>query len=97
MPFAIIAYDKPGSGPLRTQLREAHLNYLVQRKDVMLAGGAMLDEAGQPIGGLIIIDTEDRDVAERFLAADPFRTGGVFGDVQVVPWRKTFFDFHRCT
>jgi uncharacterized protein YciI len=96
MPFAIIAYDKSGASVLRAQLREAHLKYLSERQDIMLAGGAMLDEAGLPIGGLIILNTEDRLAAENFAAGDPFRTGGVFDTVQVIPWRKSFFDFQRC-
>lgn len=96
MPFAIIAFDRPNSAELRARLRQEHVDYLCARKDVMLAGGAMLDEAGLPVGGLIIIDTEDRRVAETFAATDPFRTGGLFADVNVVPWRKSFFDFERC-
>jgi uncharacterized protein YciI len=96
MPFAIMTRDKPNSSALRLQLRDAHLSYLSERQNTMLAGGAMLDEAGLAIGGLIILDTNDRVVAENFIAGDPFQTGGLFADVQVVPWRKTFFDFQRC-
>lgn len=96
MPFAIIALDRAGAGALRARLRQEHLDYLNNRKDIMLAGGAMLDEAGNPTGGLIIIDTDDRQIAERFSAGDPFTTGGVFGDVRIISWRKSFFDFERC-
>ena len=92
MPFAIIAHDAPGTEALRAQLRQQHVDYLGERVQMILAGGALLDEGGRPIGGLLIVDTEDRQAAEAFSAGDPFRTGGVFGTVQVVPWRKTFFD-----
>ena len=92
MPFAIIAHDAPGTEALRGQLRQAHVDYLRAHVELILAGGALLDEGGRPVGGLLIIDTDDRQTAESFSAADPFRTGGVFGRVQVVPWRKTFFD-----
>ncbi|MES3000351.1 MAG: YciI family protein [Pseudomonadota bacterium] len=93
MPFAIIARDAPGKAELRAKLRQVHVDYLTARKGVLLAAGAMLDDAGAPIGGLLIVDTEDRAVAEEFSAGDPFTTGGVFGDVQIVPWRKSFFAF----
>ena len=93
MPFAIIAYDAPGTKDLRAQLRQVHVDYLTARKGALLAAGAMLDDAGAPIGGLLIIDTDDRAVAEEFSAGDPFTTGGVFGDVTVIPWRKSFFAF----
>lgn len=93
MPFAIIARDTPGSGELRTRLRQAHVKYLLDREGLLLAAGATLDDAGIPNGGLLIVDTDDRSVAERFAAADPFTIGGVFGQVQVIPWRKAFFNF----
>jgi uncharacterized protein YciI len=96
VPFAIIALDRASAGELRARLRQEHIDYLCNRKDVMLAGGAMLDDAGRPVGGLIIIDTDDRQIAERFAAGDPFTTEGVFGDVRIIPWRKSFFDFERC-
>ena len=44
MPFAIMTRDKPNSSALRLQLRDAHLSYLSERQNTMLAGGAMLDE-----------------------------------------------------
>ena len=92
MPFAIIAHDAPGTDALRAQLRQQHVDYLRERVETILAGGALLDDVGRPVGGLLIIDTDDRQAAEAFAAADPFRTGGVFGSVEVVPWRKTFFN-----
>jgi uncharacterized protein YciI len=92
MPFAIIAHDAPGAAALRAQLRQQHVDYLRERVEMILAGGALLDESGRPVGGLLIIDTDDRQAAEAFSAEDPFCSGGVFGTVEVVPWRKTFFD-----
>jgi uncharacterized protein len=96
MPFAIIALDGPDCAALRARLRQDHVDYLIARSDVILAGGAMLDDSGLAIGGLLIIDTEDRRVAEDLAAADPFTTGGVFADLKIVPWRKSFFAFERC-
>ena len=95
MPFLIIATDKPGSGALRTDMREAHLAYLLNRQDTLLAGGAMLSDEGAALGSLLIIDTEDRAEAEAFAAGDPFAKAGLFEAVQVQPWRKAFFNFER--
>jgi len=44
----------------------------------------------------IIIDTDDRSVAEAFAAGDPFNKGGLFQEVKVVQWRKSFFNFENC-
>lgn len=96
MPYAIITTDKPDTGELRAALRPAHVAYLVERKHMLLAGGATLDSEGLAAGGLIIVDTEDAAVAESLSAGDPFRTGGLFENVRIVRWRKSFFAFEHC-
>ena len=95
MPFAIIAFDKPGSQALRTALKPAHLVYLTTRQAMMLAGGALLDDSGDSIGGLIVVDTDDLQAAQLFASEDPFNSGQLFASVQVVPWRMSFFDRQR--
>ncbi|MET3918984.1 uncharacterized protein YciI [Variovorax sp. OAS795] len=92
MPFVIIALDRPGAQALRTALKPAHLDYLIAAQHKMLAGGALLGDEGRAIGGLIVLDTEDRQAAETFAREDPFNSGGLFASVQVMPWRKSFFD-----
>jgi uncharacterized protein YciI len=97
MPYAILTLDKPDSDALRATLRADHIAYLVERQHMMLVGGALQDEAGQPHGGIIIIDTDDKQVADDFAANDPFTKGGLFREVKVVRWRKSFLDFKRYT
>jgi uncharacterized protein YciI len=91
MPFMIITMNKPDCESLRTELRTSHLDYLERRQEMLLAGGALLDENGKPVGGLTLIDTEDQQVAERFAHEDPFQTGQLFASVQIMRWRKSFF------
>ena len=95
MPFAILTFDNPNSGDLRNQIRPEHVAYLDARRHLMLAGGAMLDPNGAPCGGIILIETEERAVAEDFAANDPFNKAGLFEDVKVVRWRKSFFQFEN--
>jgi uncharacterized protein YciI len=95
MPFAIIALDKPHAQALRAALKPAHLDYLTARQHMMLAGGALLDADGQPIGGLIVVDTDDPQTAQAFASEDPFNSGQLFASVQVMPWRQSFFDRKR--
>jgi len=95
MPYAILTFDKPGSDELRVKLRPEHVEYLSARKALMLVGGAMLDAGGRPQGGIIIIDTEDEAEAQNFAAGDPFNKGGLFEQVKVVRWRKSFFNFEN--
>ena len=91
MPFLIIARDKPGAAARRAELRPAHLEHLDRHAARVLAGGAMLaEDGGTPCGSLIILDTDERAEVDAFLAADPYTRAGLFGEVEVRPWRKVF-------
>ena len=96
MPYAIITRDKLNSLQLRNDTRAEHLEYLTKHQDKLLAGGAQVDDAGQGgYGGILIVDTEDRAEAEAFIRDDPFTKVGLFSGIEVVRWRKAFFDKKR--
>jgi uncharacterized protein YciI len=96
MPYAIQTVDKPGTAELRLSTRPAHLEYLTARKDKILAGGALLSDDGNTAqGGIILLDTEDRQEAERFAKEDPFTKAGLFEKVTITRWRKAFFNKER--
>ncbi len=44
------------------------------------------------LGGILIVDTDDRKEAEAFAANDPFTKAGLFEKVTVTRWRKAYFD-----
>jgi uncharacterized protein len=96
MPYAIITRDRPNSLQLRNDTRQPHLEYLTANKDKLLAAGAQVDDDGQGgYGGIIIVDTENRAEAEAFIRDDPFAKAGLFSGIEVVRWRKAFFDRKR--
>ena len=96
MPYAIITRDKPNSLQLRNDTRQPHIEYLMKNKDKLLAAGAQIDDAGQGgYGGIIIVDTDDRAEAEAFIRNDPFTKAGLFAGIEVVRWRKAFFNKER--
>ncbi len=97
MPFAIVTRDKPGHAHLRERHQSEHKRYLDAHNDrLLLAGGAMLDDAGTtPHGGVLLIDTDDRAEAEAFVAGDPFAKCGLFESVLITRWRKAFFNHER--
>ncbi len=96
MPFAIITVDKPNSLALRNQTRAEHLAYLDANKDKLLAAGAKIDDEGEGgYGGVILVDTEDRAEAEAFIQNDPFTKAGLFSGIEVVRWRRAFFNFEN--
>jgi len=96
MPYAIQTLDKPGAADIRARTRPAHLEYLTTHQRLLLAAGALIDDDGTGgSGGILIVDTDDRAVAERFIAEDPFTLAGLFEKVTVTRWRKAFFDGKR--
>jgi uncharacterized protein len=96
MPYAIQTKDKPGHAHVRAQARPAHLVYLTANQHKLLAAGALIDDDGTGgHGGILIVDTDDRAEAERFIAEDPFTLAGLFEQVTVTRWRKAFFNKER--
>ncbi len=96
MAYAIQTKDKPGSSKLRADTRAVHLEYLTANKHLLLAAGALIEDDGTGgNGGLLIVDTDDRKEAERFINDDPFTKAGLFEKVTVTRWRKAFFDKQR--
>ncbi len=56
-----------------------HIEYLTANKHLLLAAGALIEDDGSGgSGGLLIVDTDDRKEAERFIAEDPFSKAGLF-------------------
>ncbi|MCC7546381.1 MAG: YciI family protein [Burkholderiales bacterium] len=96
MPYAIQTEDKPGTAELRASVRSAHLDYLTANKHLLLAAGALTgDDGAGGHGGILLVDTEDRAAAQRFIDEDPFTKAGLFQKITVTRWRKAFFDKER--
>ena len=71
MPYVIETWDKPGSQTVRAEHRPAHLAFLATHAAKLLACGAKLHDDGSDMGGgIYVLDTEDRNEAEAFIAAD---------------------------
>lgn len=96
MPYAIITTDRKDAGDLRAKTRAEHLKYLDAHMHRLLAAGALIGDDGTGgHGGILIVDTEDRAEAERFINEDPFTKAGLFQKITVTRWRKAFFDKKR--
>ena len=88
--FAIVAHDKPESVALRLRTRAAHLEFLKAIEPRIRIAGPIDDEAGQPVGSIVIAEFPDLGAAREFAAADPYALAGLFADVRVAPWRQAF-------
>lgn len=84
--YAIVCKDKPGALETRLATRPTHLDYLNDSKNLKLAG-ALLDDAGNAIGSIIVVEAQDKAAAQAQADNDPFTAAGVFESVEVHAWR----------
>ncbi|SEL53013.1 hypothetical protein SAMN05443999_10613 [Roseovarius azorensis] len=87
MLIALIARDKPGALQTRLDNREAHIAYL-KDTGVVSQAGPLLNEGGEMIGSLIILDVADMQAAQDWAANDPYARAGLFSGVELIPWKK---------
>jgi uncharacterized protein YciI len=88
MQFVIHCHDRPDGSARRAPLRDAHLKYLENHRDIMVARGALLDDDGaKTIGSVLILDVPDKSKAEAFWASEPFNRGGVYEWWTMERWR----------
>src|SRR5688572_11697753 len=89
--YAIIGFDRKDSAKRRDQHRAAHQQFLQKNEKKILYGGPLKDAADGPsTGALIVVDCATRQEAEAFIAADPFKQGGVYESVAVRAFKKVF-------
>lgn len=73
----------------RLGVRPAHLEGIrprVERGEILM-GGAILDDAGDMIGSVLLTEFPTRADLDAWLAVDPYVTGGVWERVDVRPFR----------
>jgi uncharacterized protein YciI len=88
MQFVIHGHDKADGSAHRAPLRHAHLDYLNQHRNCIVARGPLFDDdATHIIGSLLILDVADKAEAEAFWAADPYNRAGVYDSTTTERWR----------
>lgn len=90
MLWAIYCLDKAGTAAYRAQHMLPHLDYLHQRKSILvLAGATLTDNESAATGSLFIINVQTRSEAETFSAGDPFTKAGIFERIIITRMRKS--------
>ena len=96
MQFAIIAYDGTDSEAFarRQNIRPKHIEGL--KKGIAagehLFGGAILDDDGNMIGSIMIVDYPSKEAMEsEWLNSEAYVTGGVWKDITIKPFRTVPF------
>ena len=83
--FALIYYVSPDFAQKRGGYREPHLKLVFEanRRGELVQGGAIGDP---PDRALLIFRADDRSLAEKFAASDPYVTSGLVQRWEVQPW-----------
>lgn len=87
MQYAIVAYDKPNGFAHRMEVRPDHLAHLETLGDTLVMAGPFLDANGDMNGSFMIIEAASQEEAEATFARDPFVSRGVFGSMEIRPFR----------
>ncbi|MBM3608463.1 MAG: YciI family protein [Alphaproteobacteria bacterium] len=87
-----LAYDAAGQDAVRKTHYDAHRAHLRSElaKSIVQSGPLFTpDGQNRKIGALIVFDVADMGEVERFNAADPFISNGVYDRVEFMRWDKT--------
>jgi len=92
MQFLVVAKDGTDESALerRKRTRPTHLGSIQPLLDHgnVLVGGAILNEAGDMTGSMLLVEFADRADLDAWLDADPYVTEGVWREVEVTPFRS---------
>lgn len=89
MQFLAIAHDYPDALQRRMAVREDHLalgNDMRDRGELLFAV-ALLDEDSKMIGSLYVLDVASRQQVDEWLKSEPYVTGNVWENIEVLPCR----------
>lgn len=101
MQYLLIAYDgkDEGAAQRRLAVRSQHiaLGDEMVAKGQMLFGAAMLDDGGNMIGSMLVLDFEDRADLDAWLKREPYVVGDVWKETKIEPCRvgPSFVGLHK--
>jgi uncharacterized protein YciI len=55
---------------------------------VVTQAGPLLDDAGEMIGSLVILEVQDMAAAQVWADNDPYAKAGLFDSVELIEWKK---------
>jgi len=87
MQFALVALDRPDAVALRLQHRPAHLQFLEELGTALVLAGPFLNDRGEGVGSIVVIEAESLAAARALLARDPYAQADLFDQVTLKPWR----------
>lgn len=91
MQFLVVAKDGTDDEAIerRKRVRPTHLEAIAPLVEDghVLVGGAILNDDGDMVGSMLLVDFPGRSDVDAWLEADPYVTGGVWKAIDVRPFR----------
>lgn len=89
MLYIIYQEDRPDGAAIRAATRDEHFAYLDRHEDILVLGGALMNEDGVTrTGSVLIVNVPSRAAAEAFSENEPFRKAGLFSSVKISRMRR---------
>lgn len=90
MQFALVALDRPNAVEDRARIRAEHLHYLEGLGEGLVFAGPFLNDKGEGVGSIVVIESESLETARATYARDPYAIGGLFDSIMIKPWKFVF-------
>lgn len=87
MPHFLVEYREIGDTASREAHRAEHIAYRKGLGAAMPLAGPILDDGGQPVGSLIILEADNAGDAATIAGQDPFVSNRIMELVSVRPYR----------
>ena len=92
MQFVLYALDKDNHLNVRMENRPDHLAYLKSHDgtdsavQVLIAGALRADDGETMIGSMVVMEADNKSMAEDFAKNDPYAKAGLFKSVEIKPY-----------
>ena len=83
MQFIIRAYDGEGMLAKRMEVRPRHLEGIERIREHVICAGGLLDEEGKMKGSVLIMEYENREQLDEYLANEPYVQEHVWEKIEV--------------
>jgi uncharacterized protein YciI len=83
MQFVITAYDGAGMLAKRMEVRPLHLEGMERLKEHLIAAGGLLDDEGKLKGSVLIMEFQNREEVDKYLANEIYMKEHVWEKIAV--------------
>lgn len=83
MQFIITAYDGEGMLDKRMEVRPRHLEGIERIREHVICAGGLLDDEGKMKGSVLIMEYENREQLDEYLAGEPYVQEHVWQRIEV--------------